>query len=136
MASFNVSLPKPTHVVRRTSNVVTRASTTDRAPSTAARPTEEKSTGSQPDASTNIRPFFQSNNEHGDPFPWVVVAKNFTAKIIDSWAASPPSEDEVDAISAQILVDAAEAELELELSPSSKEQKESVYGMWADWDRY
>jgi len=73
-----------------------------------------------------------------DAFPWVVVAKKFTAAIIDSWAASSPSEDDLDAVAAQAIIDAMEAELELqlELSPSSKRQKESVYGMLADWDAY
>ena len=58
--------------------------------------------------------------------------QRITTRIIESWAASPPSEDEIDAVSSQILADAMESEL----SPSSKQQKESVYGMWADWDRY
>jgi len=128
MASF-INIPTPTTIVRRASTVVPRASTTDRAPSTAARPTQEKS-------DSNIRPFYQSHGENADSAPWVTVARNFTAKIIDSWVASTPAEDEIDAVSAQILAEAVESELELELSPSSKQQKESVYGMWADWDRY
>jgi hypothetical protein len=127
MTSF-LSAPTTGIAVRRASNVVPRASTTNRTQSTAARPTETKS-------DSNIKPFFQNNGSDGDALPWVIVAKNFTTRIIESWAASPPSEDEIDAISSQIL-DAMEAELELEISPSSKQQKESVYGMWADWDRY
>jgi len=95
----------------------------------------------------NISPFhhtkandvdIQVTENSEDAFPWVVVAKKFTAAIIDSWAASSPSEDDLDAVSAQAIIDAMEAELELELelSPSSKLQKESVYGMLADWDAY
>ncbi len=116
--------------VRRASNVAPRASTTNRTQSTAGRPTETKS-------DSNIKPFFTTNNGNsGDALPWVIVARNFTTRIIESWAASSPSEDEIDAISSQILADARESELELDLSASSKQQKESVYGMWADWDRY
>ena len=123
-----LSAPTTSMAVRRASNVVPRASTTNRTQSTAARPTQTKS-------DSNIKPFFQSNgNNGGDALPWMIVAKNFTTRIIESWAASPPSEDEIDAVSSQILADAMESELEL--SPSSKQQKESVYGMWADWDRY
>lgn len=124
------SAPTTGMAVRRATNVVSRASTTNRTQSTVARPTE---TSTKPDS--NIKPFFTTSNGAGrDALPWVIVAKNFTTRIVESWAASPPSEDEVDAISSQILADAMESELEL--SPSSKQQKESVYGMWADWDRY
>ena len=95
----------------------------------------------------NISPFhhtkandvdIQVTENSEDAFPWVVVAKKFTAAIIDSWAASSPSEEDRDAVAAQAIIDAMEAELELqlELSPSSKRQKESVYGMLADWDAY
>lgn len=125
------SAPTTGMAVRRATNVVSRASTTNRTQSTVARPTETSTTKSD----SNIKPFFTTSNGAGrDALPWVIVAKNFTTRIVESWAASPPSEDEVDAISSQILADAMESELEL--SPSSKQQKESVYGMWADWDRY
>jgi hypothetical protein len=88
------------------------------------------------DVDVDVQVQVAENSE--DAFPWVVVAKKFTAAIVDSWAASSPSEDDLDAVAAQAIIDAMEAELELqlELSPSSKRQKESVYGMLADWDAY
>lgn len=121
------------NVARRASLVAARASTTDRPQTTAPRPTTSNT------ETSNITPFHNKHDladDSDDAFPWVVVARKFTSAIIDSWAASSPTEDDLDAFSAQLMIDAMESELEFELSPSTKEQKESVYSMFADWDAY